>query len=138
MPPRPTAKTGGKHAAVSPLHPDTTLPVLRLTPRAEPAARVPLFYIGDLEFTVPADPGANIALQYLHIAAGQDCACIKPHGRGEMAANDYLLTELLGEDGYQALREFDGLTTADLGQIIAIAVKITLGALEIPKAPASA
>jgi hypothetical protein len=120
------------------MHPPAGFQPLRLTPRAEPAERVPLFYIGDVEFTIPARPGANVALQYLHIGSGQECSCIKPHGRGEAAANDYLLTELLGDDGYQALREYDDLQMADLAQLLTIAVQHTMGALEVPKEPASA
>lgn len=134
----PARATGAKAPANgSSVQPPAGFRPLRLTPRTEPAERLPLFYVGDVEFTIPARPGANVALQYLHIASGQDCSCIRPHGRGEAAANDYLLTELLGDDGYQALREFEDLTLADLAAIIEIAVKHTVGDLEVPKGPGS-
>jgi hypothetical protein len=47
---------------------------------------------------------------------------------------DYLLAKLLGEDGYRALREYDDLTAEQFQQITEIASRLTLGALELPKA----
>ncbi|MFE2407126.1 hypothetical protein ACFXDE_02145 [Kitasatospora sp. NPDC059408] len=99
--------------------------VLRLTtaPRAD-EKRVPLFYIDDVEYTIPARPRMNVALQYMHLAKDQ----------GDAVAADYLLGSLLGEDGYRALREYDQLTPEQFQQITAIATRQTMGALELPKA----
>jgi hypothetical protein len=116
------------------------VPIVRITPRTEPAARAVLFTIGTTKYTVDPDPPANSGLMYLHIASGQPCdpdfPCAEEHGRGELAANDYILGKLLGAEGYKALRECEDLTTADLGTIVTIVVRLALGTLETPKEPA--
>jgi hypothetical protein len=66
----------------------------------------------------------NVGLQFLHLSRDQD----------DSAAMDYLLAKLLGEDGYRALREYDDLTAEQFQQITEIASRLTLGALELPKA----
>lgn len=134
-----------KPATVSPMRPGPHIAAIHIAPAEVTDERIPMFYLpdpeaenGEREYTVPAEPDATIALKYLHIAGGGPCDCPQPHGRGELAANDYLLTELLGSDGYRALRECRGLKGGDLGAILALASKHALGALEAPKAPASA
>ncbi|MGW2371659.1 hypothetical protein [Kitasatospora sp. NPDC001683] len=99
--------------------------VLRLTttPQVD-EERVPLFYIDDVEYTIPARPRMNIALQYMHLAKDS----------GDAVAADFLLGSLLGEEGYRALREYDQLTPEQFQQITAIATRQTMGALELPKA----
>ncbi|MGA5820806.1 hypothetical protein ACPC54_23435 [Kitasatospora sp. NPDC094028] len=99
--------------------------VLRLTTTPQVAERrVPLFYIDDTEYTIPARPRMNIALQYMHLAKDQ----------GDAVAADFLLGSLLGEEGYRALREYDQLTAEQFQQITTVASRLTLGALELPKA----
>lgn len=99
--------------------------VLRLTTRKDaPSERVPLFYIDDTEYSVAKKPGVNVGLQFMHLHRTE----------GETAAVDYLLGKLLGEDGYRALREYEDLTPEQFQQITEIATKLTLGAMELPKA----
>jgi hypothetical protein len=98
--------------------------VLRLTTGTTEAARVPLFYIDDREYTVKASPGMNIALQFLHIGRTQ----------GEGIAIDYLLGKMLGDEAYKALREYDDLTAEQLMQIIETVTSLAMGAMELPKA----
>ncbi len=121
--------------------PHPGIPVVRIKPRTQPAAMVTLFTIGAAKYTVPAEPDGNVGLMYLHIASGQPCdpdfPCAEPHGSGDLAANDYILRKLLGGAGYKALRECTDLTTADLGTIVSIVVRLALGTLETPKEPAS-
>lgn len=143
MPARATADP--QPASVTPMHPEAEIPVLRLKQRTGAAEKVPLFTLSDpvtgdeVEYSIPRKPGANIGLMYVHIASGQPCTnCTAPHGRGEFAAQDYLLRVLLGADGYKALREFEDLESADLGAMVAIMVKLALGAIEAPKEPVSA
>jgi hypothetical protein len=47
---------------------------------------------------------------------------------------DYILETMLGEEGYEALLGFHGLKAEDFEKIAAIAYRLTLGALEVPKA----
>lgn len=98
--------------------------VLRLTTSKDSSEkRVPVFYIDDVEYTIPARPRMNIALQFMH----------NSRELGDSQAMDYLLGKLLGEDGYRALREYDDLTPEQFAQITEIASRLTLGALEPPK-----
>jgi hypothetical protein len=97
---------------------------LRLSSNSEPAERVPLFYINDTEYSINARPGVNIALQYLHTYRAE----------GDTVATAHLLERLLGIEGFQALMNFDDLTMEQFNQICAIAVQLTLGAIEAPKA----
>jgi hypothetical protein len=129
----PARATNGKTtAAVSSLHPPAGIEVLRITPRDGAAERVPLFYVGDTEFTMPAHPGANIALEYMEILAGSGDSADGAQ-KAEAQAYTYLFRKMLGDDGYKALKDCDDLTMADLGQLISILVKHTMGALEAPK-----
>ena len=123
---RATKKSPPKRPArTAPALADEEYEVIRLD--AEPdetEERVPLFYIGDTEYTVVKRPGMNIGLQYLHLARTS----------GQEIAVDYLLGKLLGDDGYRALREYDGLKPKDFERICEVAARLTLGALELPKA----
>ncbi|MFJ9771239.1 hypothetical protein ACIRVF_08340 [Kitasatospora sp. NPDC101157] len=96
---------------------------LTTTPQVD-EQRVPLFYIDDVEYTIPARPRMNVALQYMHVAKDQ----------GDAVAADFLLSSLLGEEGYRALREYDQLTPEQFQHITDIATRQTMGALELPKA----
>lgn len=124
---RATKKSPPKRAAArtAPALADEEYEVVRLDAEPEEAEeRVPLFYIGDTEYTVVKRPGVNIGLQYLHLARTS----------GQEIAVDYLLGKLLGDDGYKALREYDGLKSKDFERICEVAARLTLGALELPKA----
>lgn len=120
---RPAARTAP--ALPVPALADDEYEVVRLD--AEPdevEERVPLFYIGDTEYTVVKRPGVNIGLQYLHLSRTS----------GQEIAVDYLLGKLLGDDGYRALREYDRLKPKDFERICEVAARLTLGAMELPKA----
>ena len=115
------AKGAGRSRTPNGNHPETVedvpipdfpdIPVIKLT-RAEDERRVVLFYIGDVGYTVSVRPQMEVGLQYLHLS----------QTKGEPAAIEYLLGKLLGEDGYRALREFDGLEQKQFEQIVTIAV----------------
>ncbi|RPE39741.1 hypothetical protein EDD90_2758 [Streptomyces sp. Ag109_O5-1] len=99
--------------------------VVRLTTDPDKAeVRIPLFSIDGKEYSIPARPRLNVALQFMHMTRKQ----------GDTTAMDFLLEKLLGTDGYQALREYDALTPEHFAKITAIASEVTLGALEAPKA----
>jgi hypothetical protein len=79
--------------------------------------RVPLFYIGDTEYTIPKEIPKGVALQYLRHAAEV----------GHELATAPLLVRVLGEDAYMALEQSKGLKDAQLEQIVDIIIKLALG-----------
>lgn len=105
-------------------HANGLLPLLVLTTSDEPEKRVPIFSIDGTEYTIPESPSASIGLQVTHLWATQ----------GYSVATDWLLNELLGSDGYKALREFRQLTREQYKQVEAICIKAALGEDEDPKA----
>ena len=88
----------------------------------EPVEREPLFYIDDVAYTIPVRVGMDVAIEYLHRAAA-----VGGGGEGEALAADYLLTEMLGEEGYRALRTYKKLTAAQFAHVIAVCTRIALG-----------
>lgn len=82
--------------------------------------RVPLFYIGDTEYTIPKVIPPGIALQYLRIAGE----------RGQDFAAPILLTRVLGEEAYEALENSRNLTEDQLSRIIQLVVDLSLGRQE--------
>jgi hypothetical protein len=105
---------------------DGKLPAIRLSSGAKPEVekRVALFYIDDVEYTVPEKPSPRNGLRYLWLLAK----------KGESEANFFLLSSLLGDKGYAALMNYKPLTDAQYNEIMNLAVKISLGNREIPKA----
>lgn len=92
---------------------------------AKPAAMVDLFSIDDTMYQIPAKPKVNIALKFLRMARTQ----------GMEIASGWLLEELLGEDAFEALMNYDDLTAEDMEQVMAVAQEVTLGAVEASQAP---
>jgi hypothetical protein len=115
--PRPQIEAPPVSAVADPVE------IPRLTTRTEPAERVPLFYIDDVEYSVTRSPGVNIGLKYLHLQRTQ----------GEQNAIAFLLEKLLGSEGFLALLEYDDLTAEQFQEICRIASDLTVGALELPK-----
>lgn len=85
-----------------------------------PIGRVELFRLAGTVYTIPARVRVNIALKYLWLATKQ----------GEAIADQYLLQEMLGIEGYQALMGYDDLKLDQLNRIMAAAQKTVLGSLE--------
>lgn len=85
--------------------------------------RVPAFSINGVTYSILTRPRVNAGLKYIHLA----------RTRGAEIAVDYMLETLLGEQGYQALMDFDDLTEADLTAVIEAASRIMAGAVEGPK-----
>jgi hypothetical protein len=96
----------------------------RLTTSDQPADRVVLFYIDDRPYSIELKPGVNVGLKYLHLVRTV----------GENQAMGYLLEKLLGAEGYEALMNYDDLTPEQFEKVCDVASKLTLGALEPPKA----
>lgn len=110
-PKKHTAKKTAPAAAAS----DGGAGPLRLTSKPE-AERVVLFYVDDTPYSIPKVIGRNHGLRYLKTARRQ----------GEAMAAQELMETLLGEDGYDALMDCEGLTDDDLD---AITTRLRDGAL---------
>lgn len=82
--------------------------------------RVPLFFIGDAEYTIPKDVPVGAALEYLRVAKT----------RGQEVAVGALLTRVLGEEAYVALEQSRGLTQEQLDQIVDLVMDLALGRAE--------
>jgi hypothetical protein len=70
--------------------------------------RIPLFYIGDDEYTIPKEIAPGVALEFLREA--------RDHGRD--IATVPLLTRVLGEDAYKALEQSKALTEEQMEWIV--------------------
>lgn len=79
--------------------------------------RVPLFYIGDDEYTIPKKIPPGVALQFMREA--------REHGR-ELAAAP-LLIRVLGEDAYGALEQSRELDEDQMEWIITKVLDLALG-----------
>lgn len=95
---------------------------VRLSTERPPDAdeRVTLFYLDDKEFTIPARPRANLSLQYLD----------KVKNEGSEYANAWLMEQMLGVEGYEALMNHEYLEPEQLKTIMDLCQKQTVGKLE--------
>jgi len=82
--------------------------------------RVPLFYIGTTEYTIPKDIPPGVGLEYLRLAGEM----------GQELAAPTLLARVLGEDAYEALEKSKGLKDEQLRRIIQIVVDLSMGRRE--------
>jgi len=124
-PPRPAAN--GDRPAGDPSIPD----ILRFTTEASgdvPEVRIPLFSIDDVVYTIPAEPNLTIGLEASHLL-GESA----DPGIGATRAMDYVLTEMIGEEGYAALRRLRTVSRAGFQKVSAICMELAMGALEDPK-----
>jgi hypothetical protein len=94
--------------------------------KPEPEEREALFYVGDTEYTILSDPGPGIALDARHIiATGGHAANAK--------AEDYVMTEMLGEQGWTDLRRYVReklISRKDLNYLLKVVTEKAMGALE--------
>lgn len=119
---RPAGEVEGVPVSRSRARASSALPeiiVLRSEPEAEDE-RIDLFRIDGVVYTMSVRPRANTSLKYAWIA----------REKGIEAAYSYALEALIGDEGYQALMNFSGLTQDALNQIVAAASKIMAGAAE--------
>lgn len=89
---------------------------------ADEVELVDLFSIDGKVYQVPAKPRLNVALRYLD----------EMRRRGEIFAGMKLLEDLLGDEGFKALMEYDGLTSENLNAVLKVASELALGSLEEP------
>ncbi|HEU4754005.1 MAG TPA: hypothetical protein VFU47_12925 [Armatimonadota bacterium] len=84
------------------------------------AERVPVFYIDDTEYTIPAQVSAATAMQALEIAVT----------KGPTAAAWHMISEALGEEGIRALQECRHITHEQVRGLFAQIGRIYFGQME--------
>lgn len=86
--------------------------------------QIELFSLDGVSYTIPNKARVNVGLRYMKIMRDESA----------QAADAWLLEELVGKDGFEALMNYDDLTPEILEQIVQGAAKVVLGELETPKA----
>jgi hypothetical protein len=84
---------------------------------------VELFSIDGKSYSIPAKPKFNIVLRYMKVVREE----------GSQAAEAYLLEELLGEEGFEALCSYEDLTAEQFEAVKKVATKVVLGDQETGK-----
>jgi hypothetical protein len=117
--------------------------VLRFSSSSDkPQEREPLFYIDDTEYTMLVDPPASIALtasrllsdERRHLEAlGADP--LEAFRAASGLSQNYVMTEMLGEDGYAALCGCKTITPAEIRQVMQVVSERAQGALEDEEHP---
>jgi hypothetical protein len=80
---------------------------------------VPVFELDGEWYQVPKVPSAGLSLGYLEVQSQQ----------GPDAAVYWMMVEMLGEEGFQALRDHPSLERADMDAIISYIEKKVLGSV---------
>lgn len=88
----------------------------------KPKARIVLFTIDDVEFSVPAKPSASVTLRFLDE--------MRRTGN-EMYAAMSLLEAMLGKEKYQDLLAYDELEDELLGEILSQVVELAMGTVDV-------
>jgi hypothetical protein len=99
---------------------------LRLTsndPEATAPDRVVIAYLDDYELSMPAKMPASIALKVMRAQRKE----------GEAQAMMLMLEEVLGDEGFTKLIEWDSLTDDNLVDLFAVVQHVAMGAMETPK-----
>jgi hypothetical protein len=86
--------------------------------KGEKTDRIVLFTIDDKEFTVPAKPGMRVALKFLNEMKRSD---------NEMFGMLQLLQDMLGDEQYYALLDYEELSDDLVGKIAEQCVALALG-----------
>ena len=104
--------------------------ILRFTTKAAdaPEVRIPLFSIDGREYTIPAEPNLTVGLKAYRLAAS-----VPNLDAGEAIALNFILTEMLGADGYDALLSYEDITREQFAKVAEICRGLTLGQIEDPK-----
>lgn len=81
---------------------------------------IDIFEIDGKTYQIPAKAKVNVSLKYMKN--------VRKHG-AEYAAGE-LLEDMLGEDAYDALMNYDDLTAEDLNAVMEAVQKVALGDME--------
>jgi hypothetical protein len=88
-------------------------------PAAGPEETVHLFTLHGVDYYIPAEPKANISLQFM-----------RRYREDPIEAQGWILEAMLGEEAYTALAEWEGFTNDHLRQIVGALTKILMGGVE--------
>lgn len=99
--------------------------VLERRSSTEPVEMIDLFELDGEMYQIPAQPKINMVLKYLNMARTES----------EDKAIGWLLEQMVGEDAYHALMDFDDLTADQLKTIMMVVENTAMGALENPSKP---
>lgn len=88
------------------------------------ATYVDLFERDDVTYRIPAKPNVGLALRFLKVNATE----------GQDAGAYFLLSNVLGDEGYDALASYPDLDEKMLMQVLDRAQTVVMGGLELPKA----
>lgn len=127
-PAAPSPGNGNGHAPPPPGVP--AFEVIRFTTAGKDAAagpRVTLFSVDGKDYTIPAAPDLRIGLQATRVAARA------PAHLAEARVLDFVMTAMLGEDGWTALLDCEDITREQFRLITETCQALTVGALEDPK-----
>lgn len=86
----------------------------------EPVEMVDLFHLNGRTYQIEKKPKLNIALKFLKVR----------RERGELEAAAELLPDMIGDEAFTALSEYEGLTTEIFEHVATAAAKVTMGGLE--------
>lgn len=89
-------------------------------PADEEVKMVKLFEIDGEDYLIPAEPDAGLALQVIEDTAQY----------GEVVANMLMLKHVIGDEGYQALKDCGALKGKHLAALSDAVTKLVLGSLE--------
>lgn len=93
-------------------------------PKSEQSTEmVELFTLNGKTYSIPRKPRINVALKFLDVAKRE----------GQDLAAGFLLEEVIGREGYEALMDYEDLTPEQFQEIVLAAQKVVLGGLEGPK-----
>lgn len=84
---------------------------------------VEVFTLNGVTYTAPAKPPANLGLRFLDFR----------EENGDDAAIQWLLRVMVGDAGWEALRDYEDLETTQLLAVFQACAELALGALEDPK-----
>lgn len=90
----------------------------------EDGERIVVFHLNGKDYSVPKKPRMNLGLKF----------SLERKKFGSAVAVASLLEDMLGEEGFEALMNFDGMTAEDLEVITEICSRAAMGKLEAQKA----
>lgn len=122
--PRTRKAAAPKPAATPP--PASSAPIKLYTEQAASQVEMtPLFSIDDVDYLIPKEPNALMALRFLER--------VKQGDSQEMAMG-YLLEDLLGPQSYKALLDYQGhMNGRQLAELFQAAMNAVTGLIELPK-----
>ena len=107
-----------------------------------PEEREPIFYIDDTEYTMLADPPASIALTASRLLSEErghlealGAEPLEAFRAASGLAQNYVMTEMLGQDGYAALCGCRTIKAAEMRRVMEVVSERAQGALEDEEHP---